>query len=138
MVVPIWVVAEKAFIQNAAMTLLRNICNPYATDAISMLLGSLQNLFPEGLVELLGCISVTSSIVRDIACLDKSIGMAPNNCNIPRLRVRIVQWDVLLDCEMQYVFLLVRCRPGVLSYVLAWHHMLHDTEELGRHIQRAC
>ncbi len=120
------------------MTLLRNICDPYAADARAMLLGSFQNLLPQGLVELLGCISVASDLVKNTACLDKPIGMTTNYRDISRLWIRVVQRDVLLYCEVQDVFLLVRGGSRVFPYMLAWDNMFHDTEELGRHIQGAC
>jgi hypothetical protein len=48
--------------------------------------------------------------------------------HIARLGVRVIEWNVLFYCQMQYVFLFVRSGSGILSDMLAFYHMFHDAE----------
>ena len=59
--------------------------------------------------------------------------MRPNDRNIARLRIRVIDRNVLLHSKVED-FLLLRGRStGVFSNVLAWDDMLDDAKGTGRH-----
>lgn len=117
MVVPTRLIAQKLFIQNAALALLRQVGNPYASDPEVAALGASENVFPQRLVELF----------REATCVSADYG------DVARLRIGIVQRDVLLHSQMQDIFLLIGRRLRVVSDMLAWNGMLDDLEQVRRH-----
>lgn len=58
--------------------------------------------------------------------------MSTYDRNISRLRFCVVQWDVLFDCEMQDIFLLIGSCLSIFANVLALNEVL-DNAELGGH-----
>lgn len=56
--------------------------------------------------------------------------MSANDRNITRLRVRIVQWDVLLDDNVRAVIVAVDRGCEILAPMCAWQRVLDDPEEL--------
>ena len=68
-VVPTRVVTQKLFIQNAALALLREVGNPYASDPEVAALGASENVFPQRLVELFREATSVSADYSDVAWL---------------------------------------------------------------------
>lgn len=58
--------------------------------------------------------------------------MRSNYRDISRLRIRVIEWDVLLHGQIQYLFLFVGRRCWVLSDMLAGDDMFHDAKGAGR------
>lgn len=54
--------------------------------------------------------------------------MRPNDRDIPRLRIRIVERDILLYGQVEILFLIVGCRGWVFADILAGNHMFHDAK----------
>ena len=67
MVVPTRLVTQKLFIQNAALALLRDVGNPYASDPEVAALGASKNFFPQRLVELFREATCVSADYGDVA-----------------------------------------------------------------------
>lgn len=60
--------------------------------------------------------------------LGKPIRMRRNYGHIAWFGIGVVQWDILLNSEMQRFFLRRRRCSGVLSDILSRNYMLHDAE----------
>jgi hypothetical protein len=73
MVVPTRVVTQKLFIQNAALALLREVGNPYASDPQVAALSASENVFPQRLVELFREATSVGADYGDIAPLGVEI-----------------------------------------------------------------
>jgi hypothetical protein len=73
MVVPTRLVAQKLFIQNAALALLRQVGNPYTSDPEVTALGASENVFPQWLVELFREATCVSADYGDVARLRSGI-----------------------------------------------------------------
>lgn len=55
--------------------------------------------------------------------------MCANDSDIAWLWTRVVKWYILLDGELQHLFLAVCCRTWKFSYVTAWQGVVLDGEE---------
>lgn len=64
--------------------------------------------------------------------------MSSNNSYISALRIRVIEWNVLLHGQVQHIFLFIRRGLRILSDVLAGNHMLDDTKRTGRHDGQLC
>jgi hypothetical protein len=131
-IIPAWIIPKTMLVDDPALTFLCNIRYPNASDADSALLEPNQHLFPKWFIQLLTCVSYTLEGKGDVACLDEAIRMTTYDRNVSRLGIRVVWRDILFDCKMQDIFLLIGSCLGILANVLAWNQML-DNAELGGH-----
>jgi hypothetical protein len=67
------------------------------------------------------------------ADLRKAIGMCTNDGNIPRMRIRVINWYVLLDSKLQDIFLFESRSTSVFANMLGWDDMFLDMERFGGH-----
>jgi hypothetical protein len=118
MVIPAGVIAKKILIQNTALALLCQICNPYAPYAKVTGCQAGQQVIPQRFIQLF----------RKAACVRSDDG------DIARTWVRIVQRDVLLHRQMEDIFLLVKCRARILANVLRGDCVFDDLEVSRGHI----
>jgi hypothetical protein len=128
MIIPAWIIPEELLIHDTALALLCNIRYPNTTDVEPELFEPEQYFLPKWLVELLNHVSYSLDIKGHVACLDKAVRMATYDRDISRLGVRIVQRDILFDCKVQDVFLLIGSCLGIFPNMLTRNEMLNDTE----------
>jgi hypothetical protein len=128
MIIPAWIIPEELLIDDAALALLCNIRYPNTTDVEPELFEPEQYFLPKWLVELLNHVSYSSDFKGCVACLGKAIRMATYDGDISRFGVWIVQRDILLDCKVQDIFLLIGSCLGIFPNMLARNEMLDDTE----------
>jgi|SRR5277367_895078 len=128
MIIPAWIIPEELLIDDTALALLCNIRYPNTTDVEPELFEPEQYFLPKWLVELLNHVSYLLDLKGCVACLDKAIRMATYDRDISRFGVRIVQRDILLDCKVQDIFLLIGSCLGIFPNMLARNEMLDDTE----------
>jgi hypothetical protein len=128
MIIPAWIIPEELLVDDTALALLCNIRYPNTTDVEPELFEPEQYFLPKWLVELLNHVSHSLDLKGCVACLDKAIGMATYDRDISRFGVRIVQRDILLDCKVQDIFLLIGSCLGIFPNMLARNEMFDDTE----------
>lgn len=58
--------------------------------------------------------------------------MSSDDGHIARLRILVVEGDVLLHGQVERLLLRGGCRLRVLPDILAWDHMFHDVERSAR------
>lgn len=128
MIIPAWIIPEELLIDDAALALLCNIRYPNTTDVEPELFEPEQYFLPKWLVELLNHVSYSLDFKGCVACLGKAIRMATYDRDISRFGVWIVQRDILLDCKVQDIFLLIGSCLGIFPNMLARNEMFDDTE----------
>lgn len=114
-VVPARVVAQEVLVEGAAAPLVRHVGDPDPADPEPPglpLMGARVELGPHRLVQLLG----------------EPVRVRSDDRHVARLRVRVVQRDVLLDVDVQHVFLGVARRPRPFPYVLCRYGVFFDLE----------
>lgn len=130
------VIAQPVFVDNTALALMRYIGYPDTPNTKSVGFRTSVEFFPERFVEFLfnhRCqFTYPVSMVR-ISHLRKPIGMRPNDSNISRLGIRIVQRNILLYGQIQRLLLFVGRGCWVLPDMFAWDDMLHDAKGTRRH-----
>lgn len=89
------VISQFIFIQNAAVALVNDICDPDASDFKPKFLASLEQFIPKWFVQL----------------FRKRIGMCRDNRHVSILWIRVVQWRILLDSKVENIILMCRERP---------------------------
>ena len=62
--------------------------------------------------------------------LGKPVRMRRNDRDISRLRLRIVERDILLHGQVEILFLVVGCRGWVFADILAGDQMFHDAKDV--------
>ena len=54
--------------------------------------------------------------------------MGPNYCNALQGGRAMLNWGVLLNMELQNIFLAIKSSPWIMPYVLTRNHMGSDSE----------
>src|SRR4051794_1581334 len=107
MVIPTWIIPEELLINDTARALLCNIRYPNTTDVEAELFEPEQYFLPKWFVKLLSHVSYQLNANGCVTCLDKAICMATYDRDISRFGIWVVQRDILLDCKVQDIFLLI-------------------------------
>ena len=118
------------------MTLMRYVRNPDTPDAKPICFRTGEQLVPERLVEFLfngpqlSAINHSLDLVldRSRSHLRKPVSMRGDDRDIPRLRIRIIQRDVLFHSQGKRLLLFVGRRCWIFPDILAGGNMLDDAE----------